>query len=205
MAKIDLIKNFLKDGIDEKEVESALDSLSNIDESFLESAYKSGDKSVRSFTDRLVTKSLETFKTQTMSPLIEQQVNERLNNEKNKTESQRQFEKLEALIIKQQQDAERKDHINAALTYASGKIPPKYVDKLLGANIDETKSNIEDFIKDLNIKIDEEVDERLQPRIINGKIVNKDHEKSTFTPQEIAKMSKQELKDNWAKIQKQYK
>lgn len=201
MGKIDTIKSYLKEGVDEKEVETALDQLFTVDENFLEEQYKSNNKSIRPWVDKKVGSGIEGFKTNTMAALVEQQVSDRIKKQKDETAAETQFRLINEKLDKVESERKREQHINKALEYANGKIPSKYVHKLLGNDADETISNIDEFIKDFNISVNEEVDERFKE---HGRTVsykqNTQPEKTSFTKEEVAKMPKEEFKKNFNKI-----
>jgi len=201
---IDKLKPFLKDGIDTNELTAVMNSLLTLDPEKLETAYLNNDPAVRSWADRKIGKSLETFKTQTMSSLIEQQVQDRISKHKNETAAETQLRLINERLDKAEKDRLREKHINDALKYAGEKgIPTKYVDKFLGEDFDTTKRYLDDFATDFNIQVDEEVDERFKEsgRKINFK-TKKDNDKTTFTDEEIAKMSPEDFKANFSKIMK---
>lgn len=201
---IDKLKPFLKDDADVNEVTSVLQQLSTLDPDKLENAYLNNDPAIRSWADRKIGKSLETFKTQTMGPLIEEQVRTRLDKHKNETAAETQLRLINERLDKAEADRKREAHINSALKYASEKgIPSKYVDKFLGSDFDETKRYLDDFAVDFNIQVNEEVDERFKEhgRSVNYKQKNQ-QEKTSFTPEEVAKMSSEDFKKNFSKIMK---
>jgi len=206
MPKIELIKNYLKEGVDEKEVETALEQLFTVDENFLEEQYKSNNKTIRSWTDKKIGSGIEGFKTNTMAALIEQQVSDRIKKQKDETAAETQFRLINEKLDKVESERKREQHINKALEYANGKIPSKYVHKLLGSDADETISNIDEFIKDFNISVNEEVDERFKEhgRSVSYKQTTQP-EKTSFTDDEIAKMSSEDFKKNYSKIFKEQK
>lgn len=205
MAKVDKIKDFLKEGVNEQEVESALENLINIDENFLEAEYGNNNKTIRSWADRKVTKAIEGFKTNTMSALVDQQVQDRIAKHKNETEAEKQLRLINERLDRAENERKREQHINSALKYAGDKgIPTKYVDRFLGADIDETKRMLDDFATDFNIQVNEEVDDRFKEHGRNiGNKGNNLPEKSSWTDEEIARMSPDEFKKNFNKIFKQ--
>jgi len=198
---IDKLKPFLKEGTDETEISAIINELQTVNPDKLETAYLNNDPTVRSWADRKVGKALETFKTQTMNSLVEEQVRARLDKHKNETAAETQLRLINERLDKAEKDRVREQHINKALEYASGKIPAKYVHKLLGSDADETIRNIDEFIKDFNISVNEEVDERFKEkgRNVNYKS-NHQSEKTTFTDDEVARMSSDDFKKNFAKI-----
>lgn len=199
---IDKLKPFLKDGIDAAQLEAVLNELKAIDENFLQNAYLNNDPAVRRYVDKKVGTALDTFKTQTMGPLVDSQVKERLEKHKNETEAEKQLRLINERLDKAENDRLREKHINQALEYAANhQIPTKYVHKLLGSNFEETKVAIDDFVKDFNISVNEEVDNRFKEngRSINYKGNNKP-ERTSFTREEIAKMSKEDFAANYNKI-----
>jgi len=201
---IEELKPFLKENVDPEQLNAVLGKLKpTIDEAFLENAYVNNDPVIRKYTDKKVGKSIETFKTNTLGSLVEEQVNTRLKNYKEESESEKQLRLINERLDKAESDRKREQHISKALEYSSGKIPPKYVHKLLGNDIDETTKAIDDFIQDFKISVNEEVDDRFKEygRNVNYK-ANDKAEKTAFTKEEIAAMSNEELKKNWHKIYK---
>ena len=201
---IELLKPFLKEDADEAEVTAILAKLGTVDADKLENGYMNNDATIRSWTDKKVGKALETFKTQTMGSLVEEQVKARLKSAKDETAAETQLRLINERLDKTEQERKREQHINKALEFANGKIPSKYVHKLLGADIDETTTNINDFVKDFNISVNEEVDERFKDkgRTVSYK-ANTEPEKSKWSRQELATMSEEDLEKNWDKIPKQ--
>ena len=201
---IELLKPFLKEDADEAEVTAVLAKLGTVDADKLENGYMNNDATIRSWTDKKVGKALETFKTQTMGSLVEEQVKARLKSAKDETAAETQLRLINERLDKTEQERKREQHINKALEFANGKIPSKYVHKLLGADIDETTTNINDFVKDFNISINEEVDERFKDkgRTVSYK-ANTEPEKSHWSREELATMSQADLEKNWNKISKQ--
>jgi hypothetical protein len=201
---IDKLKPFLKEDANTEEVSAVINELQQVNPDKLETAYLNNDVAVRSWADRKVGKALETFKTQTMNSLVEEQVRARLEKHKNESEAEKQLRLINERLDKAENERKREQHINKALEYASGKIPAKYVHKLLGSDADETIHNIDEFIKDFNISVNEQVDERFKEhgRSVNYK-ANSAPERTTFTDEEVAKMSSEEFKKNFHKIVKQ--
>jgi len=201
---IELLKPFLKEDADEAEVTAVLAKLGTVDADKLENGYMNNDATIRSWADKKVGKAIETFKTQTMGALVTEQVNARLKTHKEESESEKQLRLINERLDKAEGEKLREQHINKALEYANGKIPSKYVHKLLGADVNETQTAIDDFIKDFNISVNEEVDERFKE---NGRTIsykaNTEKPKTKWTRDEIATMSKEELEKNWDAITKQ--
>ena len=201
---IELLKPFLKEDADEAEVTAVLAKLGTVDADKLENGYMNNDATIRSWTDKKVGKALETFKTQTMGSLVEEQVNERLKSAKDETAAETQLRLINERLDKTENERKREQHINKALEFANGKIPSKYVHKLLGADIDETTNNINDFVKDFNISVNEQVDERFKDKGRNVSYkANNEPEKTSWTTDELTKMSNEDLEKNWDKISKQ--
>ena len=204
---LDKIKPFLKEDADTEELTSILTELTTINPEKLEQSYLNNDVNVRSWADKKVGRAIETFKTQTMGSLIEEQVKTRLKSAKDETAAETQLRLINERLDKAESDRKREQHINTALKYASERgIPTKYVEKFLGSDIEETKRYLDDFTTDFNITVNEEVDDRFKEhgRNVNYKQKNQP-EKMTFTREEIAKMSKEDLEKNWDKITKQKK
>jgi len=201
---IDKLKPFLKEDANNEELTAVLNSLSVLDADKLENAYLSNDPAIRSWADRKIGKALETFKTQTMNSLVEEQVKTRLDKHKNESESEKQLRLINERLDKAEKDRLREKHINDALKYAGEKgIPTKYVDKFLGDDFDTTKRSLDEFATDFNIQVNEEVDERFKEkgRSVNYK-QNHQQDKTTFTDDEVAKMSSADFKKNFTKIMK---
>jgi len=204
---IDKIKPFLKEDADTEELTSIINELTTINPEKLEQSYLNNDVNVRSWADKKVGRAIETFKTQTMGSLIEEQVKTRLKSAKDETAAETQLRLINERLDRAESERKREQHINTALKYASQyEIIPKYVDRFLGADVEETKRNIDALAKDFNVQINDAVDERFKEhgRTVNYKQKNQP-EKMTFTREEIATMSKEDLAKNWDKITKQKK
>jgi len=202
---IELLKPFLKEDADEAEVTAVITKLGTVDADKLENGYMNNDATIRSWADKKVGKAIETFKTQTMGSLVTEQVNARLKSAKDETAAETQLRLINERLDKAEGERKREQHINSALKYASQyEIIPKYVDRFLGADVEETKRNIDALAKDFNVQINDAVDERFKEhgRNVNFKQQNQP-DKSKWSREELATMSSDDLAKNWDKIIKQ--
>jgi len=202
---LDKIKPFLKEDADTEELTSIINELTTINPEKLEQSYLNNDVNVRSWADKKVGRAIETFKTQTMGSLIEEQVKTRLKSAKDETAAETQLRLINERLDRAESERKREQHINTALKYASQyEIIPKYVDRFLGADVEETKRNIDALAKDFNVQINDAVDERFKEhgRNVNFKQQNQP-DKSKWSREELATMSSDDLAKNWDKIIKQ--
>lgn len=146
IENFDEVKNYFEANKDNDEVKNFLGGFSNIDV-FKEKI--NTDQAFKSFMDsekdKHLSKGIETFKSNNLSKLIDDEVNKRFPKIDPKD---KEIAELKAQFEQMQKDATRKDLTNKALKMATEKgIPSELVDHFIGEDEDSTLGNIDKLSK----------------------------------------------------------
>jgi hypothetical protein len=156
---------------------------------------------IDSVKDSHFSKSLETWKTNNLNSLIEEEVKKRFPDSSPEAlklaELERKIQETEAKARTAELRARARD------VAREKQLPFEFIDRFLGDDEETTLKNISDFEKVWTTTISQEVEKKMAS---NGRDPNLEHQNNnsgkTFTAEEIAKMDSATLKKNWAQVQK---
>lgn len=159
------------------------------------------DKDFKGFLDsekdKHSSKSLETWKTNNLEKLLDDEVKKRYPQADPKD---LELQKLKTEIEKMQKESLKKDLTNKAIKIATDKkLPVELIDYLIGEDEDVTTKNIEKLESVFGTHVETLVQERLKGSSYTPPSSNTD---VTFTMEQISKMSPEEINKNWDVISK---
>jgi len=173
---MDKLKEYLKDDADLEKVKAAVEELNkDAVEKHLSGLNKSDatklmndNKSLKSVFDAGVAKALDTFKEKTLPGLVEDEVTKRNPPE---TEEQKQIRQLREQIEQERKERNKEKQINLAYSIAKEfenekgiKIPDKMLRRYIGANEEETRTNIEELVEEYEAPIKTSVESEIAKR-----------------------------------------
>ena len=197
------VQNYFADNADTEEVKTYLTTIGTPTVESVRDSLVTDSKLADWFAkerDKSVTKGIESWKANNLQSIIEKE----RNNIKEESSTEKAIRELKEEMLREKQENAKEKHINQALEYSSGKIKPKYVTKLIGADIDETKRNIDDFIQDFNVEVVSEVDKTFAAngRTMNNSLTQKTGQAQKFTAESAGKLSDAEFAENFDTIKR---
>jgi hypothetical protein len=171
--------------------------------SFIESD-EEAKKYLSSTKDKFFTSSLESWKSNNLENLINEEIKKRF---PEKSPEQVKLAELEFKIQESERKAMMAELRAKARDLAKEKnLPFEFIDRFIGENEEATVQSINDFEKIWTTTIAKEVEKRMAG---NHRDPNQDKSGGgngqTFTTDEILKMDSETLRKNWATIQKMKK
>lgn len=183
------IKTYFETNKDTEDVRNYLLELSKVTEEGVNSyiATEEGKKWIGKQNDSFFTKGLETWKTNNLNKLIDEEIKKRF---PAKTEQEIELEKMRVELENMKTEKVREARKNKALTIANErKLPVNLVDYFLGADDESTVQNLTKLEEALNTQVTALVEERLKsgykPPNNSDKLVD------------ISKMSMEEYAKYW--------
>lgn len=194
--KLEDIKNYLEENKEDEQVASYLEELSTptVDgvKGFLESN-EEGQKLLQSLSDARVTQGIESFKSNNLEKLIDEEMRKRnpeLSDEQ--IELQQIKQKLEQIEYEKQYEVLK----NKALTIATEKkIPTNMVDYLIGEDEEATEANLTTFEQTMKDYVDSQVKARINDSSYTPPAEGSGNK--TFTTEQVNNMTAQEINENW--------
>jgi hypothetical protein len=177
-----------EENVDEKKIELDLKTV----QEFLNSNDE-GKKYLQSVVDSAVTKGLKTFEAETLPKRVDAKIKELYPEE---TESDKKMRVLSQELESFKNEAKREKLTNFALTEATKRGIPTSVIKFVVADDEQsTLANLEVFETEFFSKVDEKVDDKFR---VGGRVVPQQTTtpRTTFTADDVAKMSPDEFKKN---------
>lgn len=156
------IKKYFDENKDNEEVKAYLGELSAVSPDKVKGFLNTdeGKRLIQPDLDRYHNKSLESWKSNNLESIIEEEVKKR---NPEKTPEQLKIEELEKKIEKAEKDRIRGELVNKAFKVADEKSLPKdVIDFFIGENEDATLENLEKFEQSYTTALQKAVDERFK-------------------------------------------
>ncbi|WP_102400284.1 DUF4355 domain-containing protein [Haloimpatiens massiliensis] len=192
------VKNFIEENKETEEVKSYLQELNPLTvegvKGFIES--DANAKSwIDSVKDKHLSKGLETWKTNNLEKMIDEEVKKRF---PEKDEKDIEVEKLRAEVEKMQFEKQREVLTNKAIKIANEKhLPINLVDFFIAENEEVTEKNLSVLESVFSQSVQIEVEKRLKG---DGYTPPKGEKKSNITLDAIKTMSQKEINENWNSV-----
>jgi hypothetical protein len=189
------IPEYMSNNQDNEEVKNYISGLVTTDrvENFLET--EDGKKILQPKLDRNFNKGLDSWKTNNLQKLIDDAVS-KANPEESK--EQKMIRELTERINKAEKDKTHESLRNNALKLANEKkLPTSIIDYFIGEDEESTKSNLEALENVFSEYVNNIAEERLK----GGYKPPVGGQTTTFTMEQIKKMSPEEINKNWDAIQ----
>lgn len=186
------VKQFIEANKDSEEVKNYIGGFITSDrvESFLNN--DDGKKLLQPKLDSYFTKGLETWKSNNLEKLIEEEIKKRF---PEKDQKDIELEKVKAELEKIKADATRKELTNKALLIADEKkLPKDLVEFFIGNDEETTNKNLEALESVFSKHIEKVVQERLKG---SGYTPPTGGDDKSFTLEEIKNLSDEEINKNW--------
>lgn len=190
------VKEFIESNKDNEEVQSYIGGLTLTTdrvESYLNN--DDGKKLIQPKLDSYFNKGLETWKTNNIEKLLDEEIKKRF---PEKDVKDIELEKVKAELERIKADANRKELTNKALLIADEKkLPKDLIDYFIGNDEENTTKNLEKLESVFSKHIEKLVEERLKG---SGYVPPKGGEGSSFTLEDMENMSIDEINKLWDKI-----
>lgn len=189
------VKQFIESNKESEEVQSYLQGLLSVEgvQQFMQDN-KEAKSWLDSTVDKRTTKSLETWKTNHLEQLIDEEVRRRF---PEKDAKDIELEKLKAEVEQMQREKQRELLTNQAMKVASEKkLPLKLVEYFIGTDEEITSKNLEVLETVFQSSVQEVVEQRLKGEGYNPPQNNK----GTFTLDSLKGMSQAEINQNWDSV-----
>lgn len=192
------IKNFINDNKESEEVKVYLQGLNKVSVEGIEK-YVTEDENAKkwfdSIKDKHFNKALETWKSNNLSKLIDDEVKKRF---PAKDENEIEVEKLKSEIEKMKQEKLHEVLTSKAVKIASDKnLPLSLVDFFIAKDEDSTVNNLKVLEESFNKEVQKAVEKRFKNEGYNPP---KDSSGNALTLETIKKMSPTEINQNWDKV-----
>lgn len=193
------VKTYFETNKDNPEVKSFVTGLNPINLDRVKE-FVGKDKDAQSWLDsekdKHLQKGIETFKTNNLQKLVDEQYKKQYPDADPKDT---ELTKMKAEIEKMKADSAHKDLTNKALKYAQDKkLPANIINYFVGQDEEATKTNLKALEKEFNASVQAQIEERLK----GGYKPPKDNKGSkTFTFDDLKGMSQDEINTHWKEIQ----
>lgn len=190
------VKQFIEENKDNEEIQNYVRGFITPDrvENYLNG--EDGKKLIQPKLDSHFTKGLETWKSNNLEKLIDEEIKSRF---PEKDQKDIELEKVKAELEKIKADANRKELMNKALLVADEKKLPKDLVKFfLGEDEESTIKNLGALEEVFSNHVETLVQERLKQ---SSYTPPKGEENKSFTMDDIKNMSSDEINKNWDTIQ----
>ncbi len=199
------VQEFIKTNAEKPEVQNYIKGLITPDgvKTFIDS--EEGQKLIQPKLDQYFTKGLETWKTNNLTKIVDEQVSKVvLEKYPKETEEQKRLHKLETDLMSEKSARQKAELFNKAMTEATKLgIPPDLVEYFIGQDEESTKAGIQKFNAVKTEWLKTEVDKVFKQY---GRVPEKTTEATgLYTQAEVAKMSQQEVRKNRDKIHESMK
>jgi hypothetical protein len=195
------LKKFIEENKDNQEVSTYLQGLFPMTVEEVQkfvSENQDGRKWFDSEKDRHFSKGLETFKEKTMPSILDAEIKKRF---PEKDAKDLELEKIKAELQKIQSEKVRESLTNKAIKLANEKkLPLDIVDFFISEDEDKTTSNLSKLEEVWGNQLKVAVEERLKSSTYVPP--NNTNSGKTFTKEQLAKMSPDEINANWGSISK---
>ena len=195
---IEEVKNFINDNKESEEVKTYLQDLNKVNVEGIEKYVtedEEGKKWFDSVKDKHFNKALDTWKTNNLTKLIDDEVKKKF---PSKDEKDIEVENLKVEIEKMKQEKLHEALTSKAIKIASDKnLPLNLVDFFIAQDEDATVNNLKVLEESFNKAVQKAVEKRLKNEGYNPP---KDTSGNTLTLETIKNMSQAEINNNWDKV-----
>ena len=195
---IEEVKNFINDNKESEEVKSYLQDLNKVNVEGIEKYVtedEEGKKWFDSVKDKHFNKALDTWKSNNLTKLIDDEVKKKF---PSKDEKEIEVENLKFEIEKMKQEKLHEVLTSKAIKTASDKnLPLNLVDFFIAQDEEATINNLKVLEESFNKEVQKAVEKRLKNEGYNPP---KDTSGNTLTLETIKNMSQAEINNNWDKV-----
>ena len=195
---IEEIKNFINDNKESEEVKTYLQDFNKVSVEGIENYVtedEEGKKWFDSIKDKHFNKALETWKSNNLTKLIDDEVKKKF---PSKDEKDIEVENLKVEIEKMKQEKLHEALTSKAIKIASDKnLPLNLVDFFIAQDEEATVNNLKVLEESFNKEVQKAVEKRLKNEGYNPP---KDTSGNTLTLENIKNMSQAEINKNWDKV-----
>lgn len=195
---IEEVKNFINDNKESEDVKSYLQDLNKVSVEGIENYLtedEEGKKWFDSVKDKHFNKALETWKSNNLTKLIDDEVKKKF---PSKDEKDIEVENLKVEIEKMKQEKLHEVLTSKAVKIASDKnLPLSLVDFFVAQDEESTVNNLKVLEESFNKEVQKAVEKRLKNEGYNPP---KDTSGNTLTLESIKNMSQAEINNNWDKV-----
>ena len=195
------VQEYIKANAEKPEVQNYIKGFVTPDgvKAFIDS--DEGMKLLQPKLDQYFTKGLETWKTNNLTKIVDEQVNKVvLEKYPKETEEQKRLHKLETDLANETSKRQKAEMYNQAIQEAAKRnISPELIEHFLGNDIDSTRANLSKFEEYLNARDKKTVDGIFKQY---GRLPDKGQVDNAglFTQAEVRKMSPEEERINHKKV-----
>ena len=195
------VQEFIKTNADKPEVKEYVKGFITPDgvKSFIES--EEGMKVVQPKLDQYFTKGLETWKTNNLQKIVDEQVNKVVTEKyPTETEEQKRLHKLETDLLAETSKRQRAEMLMSATSEANKKgLPADLVKYFVGNDENSTKAALQDFEAQWKAALTGEVDKTFK-KFGRQPENNQSKPEGLFSMEDVKKMSPAEEKANHSKV-----
>ena len=195
---IEEVKNFINDNKESEEVKTYLQDFNKLSVEGIENYVtedEEGKKWFDSVKDKHFNKALETWKSNNITKLIDDEVKKKF---PSKDEKEIEVENLKFEIEKMKQEKLHEALTSKAIKIASDKnLPLNLVDFFIAQDEEATVNNLKVLEESFNKEVQKAVEKRLKNEGYNPP---KDTSGNTLTLENIKNMSQAEINKNWDKV-----
>ena len=195
---IEEVKNFINDNKESEEVKTYLQDLNKVNVEGIEKYVtedEEGKKWFDSVKDKHFNKALDTWKSNNLTKLIDDEVKKKF---PSKDEKDIEVENLKVEIEKMKQEKIHEALTSKAIKIASDKnLPLNLVDFFIAQDEEATVNNLKVLEESFNKEVQKAVEKRLKNEGYNPP---KDTSGNTLTLETIKNMSQAEINQNWDKV-----
>lgn len=195
---IEEVKNFINDNKESEELKTYLQDLNKVNVEGIEKYVtedEEGKKWFDSIKDKHFNKELDTWKSNNLTKLIDDEVKKKF---PSKDEKDIEVDNLKVEIEKMKQEKLHEVLTSKAVKIASDKnLPLSLVDFFIAQDEDATVNNLKVLEESFNKEVQKAVEKRLKNEGYNPP---KDTSGNTLTLETIKNMSQAEINQNWDKV-----
>ena len=195
---IEEVKNFINDNKESEDVKSYLQDFNKVSVEGIEKYVtedEEGKKWFDSVKDKHFNKALDTWKSNNLTKLIDDEVKKKF---PSKDEKDIEVENLKVEIEKMKQEKLHEALTSKAIKIASDKnLPLNLVDFFIAQDEEATVNNLKVLEESFNKEVQKAVEKRLKNEGYNPP---KDTSGNTLTLETIKNMSQAEINNNWDKV-----
>lgn len=196
--KFEEVKSYINENKETEEVKTYLQELSPLTVEGVKdylTTNQEGKSWIDSVKDKHLSKGLETWKSNNLEKLIDEEIKTRF---PEKDEKEIEVEKLRAEVQKMQLEKQREVLTNKAIKIANDKhLPLSLVDFFIAENEESTVKNLSVLEEVFSKSVQSEVEKRLKG---DGYTPPKEDRKQTITLDAIKNMSQEEINKNWDSV-----
>ncbi len=195
---IEEVKSFINDNKESEEVKTYLQDFNKLSVEGIENYVtedEEGKKWFDSIKDKHFNKALDTWKSNNLTKLIDDEVKKKF---PSKDEKEIEVENLKFEIEKMKQEKLHESLTSKAIKIASDKsLPLNLVDFFIAQDEEATVNNLKVLEESFNKEVQKAVEKRLKNEGYNPP---KDTSENTLTLESIKNMSQAEINQNWDKV-----